>query len=143
MHGALASLCAHTPGNRMGGEGVCVRWGPAWLEWLLTSLSMDRAPRSVPVSSNNKLCRLQIHIDIPRMSPETLILQPKVTEVSAGPGARWAGVQGWAVAAGTGATDWSIWPSAHGEEGSQASQGPRALCSLLLTADAPLLSSPF
>lgn len=30
------------------------------------------------------LLYLQIHIDIPRMSPEALILQPKVTEVRTG-----------------------------------------------------------
>lgn len=38
------------------------------------------------LSASVSLLHLQIHIDIPRMSPEALTLQPRVTEVSVAPG---------------------------------------------------------
>lgn len=58
-----------------------------WSMWKLRGLcvcvcALAFAPMYVCLFNSSFLpCYCQIHIDIPRMSPESLVLQPKVTEV--------------------------------------------------------------
>lgn len=60
--------------------------GPERVRAVASVAGLSRAAAAAVIAC--PLSSLQIHIDVPRMSPEALLLQPGVTEVRAGPGAR-------------------------------------------------------